>query len=463
MRYVSTRGVAPVVDFSGVLMAGLAEDGGLYVPEFWPDLSEGRRGDYVETAVDVMSPFVGDSIDRDVFASMVADTYRDFYSEDVVPLNDLGEGLYLLELFHGPTLAFKDLALQLVGRLFDYELSRRGQRVTIVGATSGDTGSAAIEACRDRDNIEIVILHPADRVSDVQRRQMTTVDSENVHNLAIDGTFDDCQDLVKTMFADFEFKQRVSLGAVNSINWARVMAQVVYYVVAAERIGSRAEPVCFAVPTGNFGNVFAGHVARLCGVNIPQLIVASNTNDILTQFFTRGEMLISEVVPTVAPSMDIQISSNLERLIFEVLGRDGLVVDDMMKRFRSEGTISLGPELYEKISEGWTGYRFNDNQVLSCIGNEVDRSGFLLDPHTALGVLAARSYRSDSDHSDLATVVLATAHPAKFPDAVEKATGSRPPLPDYIGDLFDRPEHFTRLPNNLDEVKTFVLENTQNN
>jgi len=261
MRYVSTRGVAPVLDFSEALLAGLATDGGLYVPESWPQLADGGHGDYLETAVEVMAPFVGDSVDQDFFAAMVADAYRGFDAEEVTPLVDLGDGLHLLELFHGPTLAFKDVALQLLGRLFDHELDRRDERVTIVGATSGDTGSAAIEACRDRNNLDIVVLHPADRVSEVQRRQMTTVNSPNVHNVAVDGTFDDCQDLVKAMFADAGFRRRLRLAAVNSINWARIMAQVVYYVVAAERLGGRRSPIAFAVPTGNFGNVYAGHVA----------------------------------------------------------------------------------------------------------------------------------------------------------------------------------------------------------
>ena len=453
MRYVSTRGAAPVLDFGDALLAGLADDGGLYVPEAWPVLGDGGRGDYVETAVEVMSPYVGDSVGADAFAAMVEDAYGVFDAPDVAPIVELSDGIHLLELFHGPTLAFKDVALQLVGRLFDHELDRRGERVTIVGATSGDTGSAAIEACRDRDNMDLVILHPAGRVSDVQRRQMTTVTSANVHNVAVDGTFDDCQDLVKAMFADVVFRDRVGLSAVNSINWARVMAQVVYYVVAAERLGGRRSPVAFSVPTGNFGNVFAGHVARCSGLVVPQLVVGSNTNDVLTQFFVEGTMTIDEVVPTSSPSMDIQVSSNLERLLFELLDRDGAAVAEQLDRFRASGSFRLDPVLHAALADGWAGARFDDGTVRDCIATEADRSGVLLDPHSAVGVLAARACRRDPS---VPMVALATAHPAKFPDAVADATGIRPPLPERLADLHERPERLTRLPNDLAVVQEFV-------
>ena len=453
MHYVSTRGAAPVLDFGDALLAGLADDGGLYVPEAWPVLGDGGRGDYVETAVEVMSPYVGDSVGADAFAAMVEDAYAVFDAPDVAPIVELSDGIHLLELFHGPTLAFKDVALQLVGRLFDHELDRRGERVTIVGATSGDTGSAAIEACRDRDNMDLVILHPAGRVSDVQRRQMTTVTSANVHNVAVDGTFDDCQDLVKAMFADVVFRDRVGLSAVNSINWARVMAQVVYYVVAAERLGGRRSPVAFSVPTGNFGNVFAGHVARCSGLAVPQLVVGSNTNDVLTQFFVEGTMTIDEVVPTSSPSMDIQVSSNLERLLFELLDRDGAAVAEQLDRFRASGSFRLDPVLHAALADGWAGARFDDRTVRDCIATEADRSGVLLDPHSAVGVLAARACRRDPS---VPMVALATAHPAKFPDAVADATGIRPPLPERLADLHERPERLTRLPNDLAVVQEFV-------
>jgi threonine synthase len=402
-----------------------------------------------------MAPFVGDAMTPDELAAMVAESYAAFDSPEVTPLVDLGDGLHLLELFRGPTLAFKDVALQVVGRLFDHELTRRGEKVTIVGATSGDTGSAAIEACRDRDNIEIIILHPAGRVSEVQRRQMTTVDAANVHNVAIDGSFDDCQDMVKAMFADTAFRQRVRLSAVNSINWARVMAQVVYYVVAADRLGGRQNPVSFAVPTGNFGNVFAGQVARLGGLNVPQFVVGSNANNILTQFFTTGTMTMGEVTPTSSPSMDIQVSSNLERLLFEMLGRDGGAVADLLHRFRTEGTVSLDAEIMAALGQQWSGACFDDDAVQRCIAEEVERSGILLDPHSAVGVLAARQCRRDPSTP---MVALATAHPAKFPDAVEAATGVRPLLPPHLADLFERPEYCTSLPNELATVQAFVEE-----
>ena len=453
MRYVSTRGSAPVLDFGEALLAGLADDGGLYVPEEWPVLAAGGRGDYIETAVEVMMPFVDGSIDEDDFAGMVTDAYATFETSDITPLVELSDGVQLLELFHGPTLAFKDLALQLVGRLFDHELSRRGERVTIVGATSGDTGSAAIEACRDRDNMDVVILHPAGLVSDVQRRQMTTVTASNVHNVAIDGTFDDCQDLVKAMFADVGFRDRVGLSAVNSINWARVMAQVVYYVVAAERLGGRRSPVAFAVPTGNFGNVFAGHVARSSGLAVPQLVVGSNTNDVLTQFFHDGTMRIDRVVPTTSPSMDIQVSSNLERLLFELLDRDGAAVAEHLDGFRATGSFHLDPVVHAALADGWAGARFEDDAVRRCIETEFGLSGVLLDPHSAVGVLAARACRQDPS---VPMVALATAHPAKFPDAVAAATGVRPPLPERLADLHERPERLTRLPNDLAVVEEFV-------
>ena len=453
MRYVSTRGAAPILGFGEVLLAGLADDGGLYVPESWPSLAPGGSGDYLVTALEVMSPFVGGAIAPGAFADMVREAYATFESDEVTPLVDLGDGLYLLELFHGPTLAFKDVALQLVGRLFDHELSRRGERVTIVGATSGDTGSAAIDACRDRESMDIVILHPADRVSDVQRRQMTTVPAANVHNVAVEGTFDDCQDLVKAMFADAPFRQRMRLSAVNSINWARVMAQVVYYVVAAERLGGRHVPVSFSVPTGNFGNALAGHAARHMGLDIEQLVIGSNSNDILTRFFTAGTMTLDEVVPTLSPSMDIQVSSNLERLLFELLDRDGAAVAALLDDFRGTGTIVLDPALHATLGDAWSAARFHDDEVLRCIAEEADRSGVVLDPHSAVGVSAARHCRRD--HS-VPMVALATAHPAKFPDAVESATGVRPDLPERLGNLFDRPERFSRLPNDLAAIQAHV-------
>ena len=448
MRYISTRGAAPALEFGDVLLTGLAVDGGLYLPESWPQVvGEARSSGYVDTAVDVMWPFVQGALERNDFEAIVADAYSTFGSDQVVELVELEAGLHLLELFHGPTLAFKDVALQLVGRLFDHELERRQARLTVVGATSGDTGSAAIEACRGRDAVDIFVLHPHGRVSEVQRRQMTTVEAPNVHNIAVEGTFDDCQDLVKAMFNDQAFRAEVQLGAVNSINWARVMAQIVYYVVAAQRVGPGGRPVSFTVPTGNFGNVFAGWAARSMGLAVDRFCVASNENDILTRVFASGEMAIGEVVPTLSPSMDIQVSSNFERLLFESHGRDGQRIASMMTEFRETGVLRLDGDHHRLLGETWDAERVDDEGpggVLETIARIHDEHGLLLDPHTAVGVEAARRRLGASP-----MIALATAHPAKFPDAVEAATGIRPGLPDRVADLFDRPERFEVMPNDL--------------
>ncbi len=457
MKYVSTRGSAPEKTFSEALLTGLADDGGLYVPDEWPSIPGGGSGDYLDTALEVMRLFTAESLDHAIFKEIIDEAYDSFDLKEVVSLIELDDQIFLMELFHGPTLAFKDIALQLVGGLFDYELNRRGEHLTIVGATSGDTGSAAIEACKDRQNLDIVILHPSDRVSEVQRRQMTTVDSFNVHNVAIEGTFDDCQDLVKAMFNDLEYRNQLKLGAVNSINWARVMAQIVYYVVASQRLGSIYQPVIFSVPTGNFGNVFAGHAARNCGLNIPKLLVASNENDILTQFFTSAQMKIEEVVPTLSPSMDIQISSNLERFIFELFERDGKKVKNLLEKFRTDGNVRVDSDIEAKFSNSWAAYSFDDEEVIKCISSESERSGVILDPHSAIAVLAARSHRDKQIDPEIPIVSLATAHPAKFPKAVERALGKCPPLPDRLADLHERPEFFTRLPNDLEIVKDHVI------
>ncbi len=458
MRYVSTRGAAPVLEFGDVLLAGLARDGGLYVPESWPKLApdallRASKASYSDVAIEVMWPFLEGTIGADEFATMVTESYATFDDPDVVPLRDLGDGLWMAELFHGPTLAFKDVALQLVGRLFDYELARRGERVTIVGATSGDTGSAAIDACRDRDAIEIVILHPAGRVSDVQRRQMTTVDAPNVHNIAIEGTFDDCQDLVKALFADEPFRDRVNLSAVNSINWARVMAQIVYFVTSSARLTMGAMPVSFAVPTGNFGNVFAGYGAQQMGVPISQFVVASNANDILIRFLSSAIMEMRDVTPTLSPSMDIGVSSNFERLLFELLGRDGATIAELMMRVRAEGSFSIDPAVVDALGEQWSGASFDDQATSEVIRDVYERLGLLLDPHSAVGLGAAMACRLDPA---VPMVTLATADPAKFPDAVESATGVRPPLPDRLADLFDRPEHYITMANDYDLVRAAV-------
>ncbi|MFN0043792.1 MAG: threonine synthase [Alphaproteobacteria bacterium] len=458
MRYISTRGAAPALPFDDVLLAGLAEDGGLYVPEFWPNLDaptlESLRGlSYDELAVRVMAPFIAGTIADAELAAMAKDAYRDFGHRVAAPLRQLDTGLWLLDLTRGPTLAFKDYAMQLVGRMFDLVLKRRGRRVTIVGATSGDTGAAAIEACRGRAAIDIFILHPRGRVSEVQRRLMTTVTDSNVHNIAIDGTFDDCQDLVKAMFADRALRERLGLSAVNSINWARVMAQIVYYVAAAIALGAPARAVAFSVPTGNFGNVLAAYGARRMGLPISQLVVASNANDILHRFLETGRMEMGAVVPTLSPSMDIQVSSNFERLLFEILDRDGPAVARAMAGFRKDGRLTLEQSAWREVRALFDGHREDDAGTLAAMAAEYNASGELLDPHTAIGVAAARARRRDAVTP---IVALATAHPAKFPDAVERATGLRPSLPARLADLFEREERVATLPNDLGAVKAFV-------
>jgi threonine synthase len=446
VKYVSTRGDAPILGFGDTLLTGLASDGGLYVPETWPQLAAGWDvvRPYHEVATDVMWPYVEGSIERDDLARLAEEAYATFEHPDVCPVVELGD-LHLLELFWGPTLAFKDVALQIVGRLFDHELTRRSERATIVVATSGDTGSAAIEACVGRDTLDIVVLHPAGRVSDVQRRLMTTVDAPNVHNVAIEGTFDDCQDLVKGLFADTAFRERVRLSAMNSINWARVMAQVVYYVTTTARLGKSS----FTVPSGNFGNIFAGWVAERMGLPIDQLVIASNSNDILTRWVGDGSMVAEDVVPTLSPAMDIQVSSNHERLLFELSGRDGARTAELLQRFRGVGSVEA-PQ-----SDRFQATRVDDAETLATIRSIHDELGMLVDPHTAVGIAAARAQRRSTD---VPMVCVATAHPAKFPDAVEQATGIRPELPERLADLPDRVERYDLLPADLAAVMAHVEE-----
>lgn len=463
MKYVSTRGEAPVLDFGDVLLTGLAADGGLYVPETWPPLGElpdAGAASYAEVATAVMWPYVHGGVERDVFETLVADAYAGFSHPDVCPVVSIGDGIHLCELFWGPTMAFKDVALQLVGRLFDHELARRGRRSTVLVATSGDTGSAAIEACRGRGAVDIVVLHPYGRVSEVQRRQMTTVVDPNVHNVAIDGNFDDCQDLVKALFADAALRAELGLSAMNSINWARVLAQIVYYVTSQQHVapGDASAPVAFAVPTGNFGNVLSGWVAHRGGLPIDQLVVGSNRNDILTRWLDGGELAMADVVPTLSPSMDIVVSSNLERLVFELLGRDGAAVADLMGRFRAEKRVAFDAEAMAEVRALFAGARFDDEATLGEIRRVHDATGRLIDPHTAVGLAAARARRRDRD---VPMVVMATAHPAKFPDAVEQATGVRPPLPDRLADLLERPERYHRLPDDLDAVRDYLRATVQ--
>ena len=464
MKYVSTRGQAPVLPFDEVLLTGLARDGGLYVPETWPKFSKAEikslRGlSYGDLAIQVMTPYLGTAIGGDNFAKIVSDTYAAFDHPSVAPLKQLGPNDWLLELFHGPTLAFKDYPLQLVGRLFDDVLSRKGRKVTIVGATSGDTGSAAIEACRDRDAIEIFIFHPKGRVSEVQRRQMTTVQSANVHNIALEGTFDDCQDLVKALFAHAAFRDQYNLSAVNSINWARIMAQIVYYFWAALNLGAPDRKVTFSVPTGNFGNVFAGYAARRMGLPVEKFIVGSNANDILTRYFETGQMTMAEVIPTLSPSMDIQISSNFERLLFEYYRRDGASVAKVMERFRRDRQVSFGKARWRTMRELFEGRRLDDDSTEDALAALYHETGELADPHTIIGIMAGRATRvraSSAASAKSPVVSLATAHPAKFPDAVEGATGQRPRLPARLAGLFDREERMVSLPNDIDQVKHYI-------
>lgn len=454
MRYSSTRGNAPVLGFCDVLLAGLARDGGLYVPETWPALDKTPNANYANRAASIMAPFVGDEIDSRVFHQLCVDAYSTFRHPDVAPLVEIGPNEYLLELFHGPTLAFKDIALQLVGKLFDHVLAQRNERVMIVGATSGDTGGAAFDGVASCRNVDIVMLYPNNRVSDVQRRQMTTVMAPNVHAVAIDGTFDDCQDLVKAMFNDEKFRDANNLSAVNSINWVRVMAQVVYYITALEKLGHSA---VFSVPTGNFGNVLAGWIAKQMGAQIDGFIVASNTNDILTRFFESQQMIANEVVPTLSPSMDIQVSSNFERLLFEMNGRDGAATAEQLKDFRTSGKLNVAPSIFtDWIAGVFAGYRCDDKQTLTTMQDVHQKSGMLIDPHTAVGLSAARQSKGTNYPKSQSIITLATAHPAKFPDAVRQATGQIPTLPEHLADLMSRPERSVSLPNELRAVQTFV-------
>ncbi len=462
MRYISTRGAAPVLGFEETLLAGLARDGGLYVPESWPTFSADELRalaglPYPELAARVMLPFLGGALEPDAFSALVADAYASFDHAAVTPLVQLDSGLWLLELFHGPTLAFKDVALQLLGRLFDHVLTKQNRRVTVVGATSGDTGSAAIEACRDRERLDIFMLHPKGRTSPIQRRQMTSVLAPNVFNIAIEGTFDDCQDIVKAMFNDIEFRDKLQLSAVNSINWARIMAQIVYYVGAAVALGAPDRAVAFSVPTGNFGNVYAAYGARAMGVPIERLVVGSNSNDILTRFFNTGTMTASGVSPTLSPSMDIQISSNFERLLFDLHQRDSGALVDAMGRFRAQGSFSVAPSELETARALFAAYRADDDDTRAAITRVWRESGKIIDPHTAVGVHAAWAARAEGvvpNHVPL--VALACAHAAKFPDAVTMATGVHPALPSRLADLEQRPERAEVLPANLAAVQAFV-------
>lgn len=458
--YISTRGAAPRLNFADAALTGLARDGGLYVPDACPQISAEEfrnmaNQNYLEVAWRVIAPFVGEDISAQDLIALLQKSYKGFAHPEKTPLRKLNDGFYVQELFHGPTLAFKDVALQFLGQVFDFILKARGQKVTIVGATSGDTGSAAIEAFKNSPHANIVILHPKGRVSDVQRRQMTTVDAPNVRNIAIEGSFDDCQDMVKAMFGDLAFRDALQLSAINSINWARILAQVVYYVYAGVRVQAETgrAPV-FTVPTGNFGNVYAGYVAKSMGLPVSRLIVATNANDILHRFYTTGRMERRGVVPTISPSMDIQISSNFERLLFDLYGRDGAAVAATMKHFRDKGPFDLSPDIMVQLSSVFASGRKDDAETTAIIRDIYRRYDYVLDPHTAVGIGVAQDWKRA--RPDDVMVTLATAHPAKFPDAVKAATDVAPELPAHLAGLMTRPERYDVLPADLGKVQDYI-------
>ncbi|MDJ0995579.1 MAG: threonine synthase [Dinoroseobacter sp.] len=458
MQYISTRGQAPALSFHEAMLTGLARDGGLYVPETVPQMSFAEiaalRGlPYEEIAYRVMRPFIGDSFTDDEFRADIEAAYANFGHAARAPLVQLGPNHFLCELFHGPTLAFKDFAMQLIGQLFQRELTRRDSRVTIVGATSGDTGSAAIEAFRGLDAVDVFILFPHGRVSEVQRRQMTTPSEANVHALALEGHFDDCQARLKDMFNDHAFRDGVRLAGVNSINWARVLAQVVYFFSAATALGAPDRTVSFTVPTGNFGDIFAGYIAKRMGLPIDKLVIATNQNDILHRCLTTGAYVTDQVIPSISPSMDIQVSSNFERLLFDIYDRDGAAVAQLMDELKGEGGFHLSQGALERLRTDFASGRVSEDETAARIKSAFADMGELLCPHSAVGVEVAEAYLGDSP-----MVTLATAHPAKFPTAVEAATGIHPPLPERMKDLYDRSERMTRVDNDLAALETLIRD-----
>jgi threonine synthase len=459
MRYVSTRGEAPVLGFADVTLAGLARDGGLYVPESWPLFSSGAIAGlagrpYAEVAVEVIRPFVAGAVADADLARMAREAYDTFRHPAVVPLVQYGANCFLAELFHGPTLAFKDLAMQLLARVMDHLLAQRGERATIVGATSGDTGGAAVEAFRGRDHVDVVVLFPYGRISEVQRRIMTTTADDNVHAIAIEGTFDDCQAIVKGLFNHHPFRDRVRLSGINSINWARIVAQVVYYFTAAVALGAPHRKVAFTVPTGNFGDVFAGYVASRMGLPIDRLVIATNVNDILVRTLANGAYELRDVTPTTSPSMDIQVSSNFERLLFEAGGRDARAVRARMGSLAQSRQFAVDGQALAAMRAMFSAGRADEQETAAAIRTMRKETGYLLDPHTAVAVAVAEK---ESRDPALPMIVLSTAHPAKFPDAVAAACGVTPALPDWLADLPQRPERITALPADQGAVERFIL------
>ncbi len=457
MRYISTRGQAPDLTFEEAMLTGLARDGGLYVPETVPQLSHAQIAamagqSYEEVAFAVMRPFIGETFTDAEFKDLIAKAYAGFGHAARAPLVQLAPNHFLLELFHGPTLAFKDFAMQLIGQMFQKALGRSGKRVTIVGATSGDTGSAAIEAFRGLDAVDVFILYPHGRVSEVQRRQMTTPTESNVHALAVDGDFDDCQAMVKDMFNDFDFREAVSLAGVNSINWGRVLAQVVYYFTSAVSLGAPHRDVSFTVPTGNFGDIFAGYIAKRMGLPIADLVVATNTNDILHRTLETGAYTKEGVTPTISPSMDIQVSSNFERALFDAYDRDGSAVASQMDDLKAGG-FQISQGAYQALQDTYKSGRASEAETKAAIKRYRAQHGELLCPHSAVGVHVAEAHQGPTP-----MVTLATAHPAKFPAAVEEATGVHPPLPPRMADLYERPERVTRAANDLSAIQAIIKE-----
>jgi threonine synthase len=457
MKYISTRGKASILNFDDVLMAGLASDGGLYVPEYYPQLSrsdikQAATVPYTQTAFTVMYPYVRECIGESDFADMIQTAYGSFHHKAIVPLTQIDSGSYLLELFHGPTLAFKDVALQLLGQLFNYTLKKRGEKITIIGATSGDTGSAAIEGLRGLDNVDVYILFPKDRPSSVQQRQMTTVPDSNIHAIAVNGTFDDCQAMVKTLFADTEFRKKTPLGAVNSINWARVMAQIVYYITAGASVGCPNNGVSFSVPTGNFGDILAGYIAGKMGLPIHKLIIATNENDILSRCYHTGIYKQDSVSTTYSPSMDIQISSNFERLLFDLSGRNPQVINDLMAELKNTGKFDLNSMMLGQFQGLFNAGKCDNLQTLVTIKNVYMQTGKIIDPHTAVGVFVGEQCHKGNEP----LINLACAAAAKFPEIVKQATGKDALLPHFLADLHNRTEKFKIIDNNIDEFKSII-------
>jgi len=454
MQFISTRGGVNPSNFTDILLQGLASDGGLFVPSIWPKILPILESDnYTNIAYKIISPFTESQIPDSALREILKDTYSDkvFGTFEIAPLKKMDTNLYLMELFHGPTLAFKDIALQFLGRVFDYVLEQNNQKITIIGATSGDTGSAAIEACKGHKNISITILHPHGRTSDIQRRQMTSIIEDNVHNIAIEGTFDDCQNLVKQAFGDSELRKAKNLSAVNSINWVRIIAQTVYYVTAAHKL--KTNPL-FAVPTGNFGNIYAAFVGKKMGANIGQLVIGSNRNDILTRFFETGAMTLEGVTSSFSPSMDIQISSNFERALFELTGRDSDKINYWMRELKEKGQFKVSSFELEKIRSEFSAYRCSDEQIIQTIAKIYKDYKIIIDPHTAVGFHALEQSGLMTQHI---SVALACAHPSKFPEIVKKAIGITPALPDHLSNLMERPEKYKVMENDYDKLKSHLM------